>query len=119
MRISGQTYVQSFNARRRRSGTLWQGRFNSCLVDADRYLLMVCRYIELNPVRAAMVARPQDYRWSSVHTHLGTACDPLIALHPLYLALGATIEARAAAYREWLDSGVSPEELVDIRRYIG
>ncbi|MDQ3286675.1 MAG: transposase [Pseudomonadota bacterium] len=110
MRISGQSNVQAFNARHRRSGTLWQGRFNSWTV---------CRYIELNPVRAAMVARPEDYRWSSVHTHLGTACDPLISLHPLYLALGSTIDARATAYREWLDLGVSHEELADIRRYIG
>lgn len=118
MRISGQRYVQAFNARHRRSGTLWQGRFNSCLVDSDRYLLTVCRYIELNPVRAAMVAKPEDYRWSSVHTHLGTACDPLITPHPLYLALGSTIEARALAYRQWLEAGVAQEELAEIRRYI-
>ncbi|MEO8366999.1 MAG: transposase, partial [Pseudoxanthomonas sp.] len=118
MRVSGQSYVQAFNARHRRSGTLWQGRYNSCLVDSDRYLLTVCRYIELNPVRAAMVAQPQDYRWSSVHTHLGTACDPLITPHPLYLALGSTMGMRAEAYRQWLEAGVSQEELVDIRRYI-
>jgi putative transposase len=118
MRVSGQSYVQAFNARHRRSGILWQGRFNSCLVDSDRYLLTVYRYIELNPVRAAMVAQPQDYRWSSVHTHLGTACDPLISPHPLYLGLGNTIEARASAYRLWLQADQDPEELVNIRRYI-
>ena len=118
MRISGQCYVQAFNARHGRSGTLWQGRFNSCLVDSERYLLTVCRYIELNPVRAAMVARPEDYRWSSVHTHLGAAHDPLITPHPLYLAMGSTTEAMALAYRQWLEAGVSEEELADIRRYI-
>lgn len=118
MRVSGQSYVQAFNARHGRSGALWQGRFNSCLVDSDRYLLTVCRYIELNPVRAAMVARPQDYRWSSVHTHLGTACDPLISPHPLFLGLGNTIEARASAYRRWLQEDQDPEELANIRRYI-
>jgi len=88
MRKVGQNYVQAFNARHGRSGTLWQGRFKSCLIDSDRYLLTVIRYIELNPVRAALVEKPEDSRWSSVHTHLGNACDPLITPHPLYLALG-------------------------------
>lgn len=118
MRISGQCYVQAFNARHRRSGTLWQSRFHSCLIDTDRYLLTVCRYIELNPVRAGMVDRPEDYRWSSVHTHLGTACDPLIMPHPLYLALGSSSAARVSAYRRWLNAGIDPHELADIRRYI-
>lgn len=118
MRVSGQSYVQTFNACNRRSGTLWQVRFNSCLVDSNRYLLTVCRCIELNPVRAAMVPQPQDYRWSSVHTHLGTVCDPLITPHPLYLALGSTIDMRAMAYRQWLEAGAGQEELVDIGRYI-
>jgi putative transposase len=118
MRASGQSYVQAFNTRHRRSGTLWQGRFHSCLVDSDRYLLTVCRYIELNPVRAALVAAPQEYRWSSIHAHLGMSHDPLITLHPTYLALGTTAETRAATYREWLDAGISDDELAKIRRYI-
>lgn len=100
MRVLGQSYVQAFNARHGRCGTLWQGRFKSCLVDSDRYLLMVCRYIELNPVRAAMVTAPEDYRWSSVHMHLDAACDPLITPHPVCLALAHTFAERIAAYRE-------------------
>lgn len=102
MREAGQSYVQAFNARHGRCGTLWQGRFKSCLVDSDRYLLTVIRYIELNPVRAAMVTAPEDYQWSSVHTHLGKACDPLITLHPTYLALGSLPAERHAAYGQWL-----------------
>lgn len=86
MRSVGQTYVQTFNLRHGRSGTLWQGRFKSCLVDTDRYLLTVIRYIELNPVRAAMVVRPEEHRRSSVHSYLGQASDPLLTLHPVYLA---------------------------------
>lgn len=70
MRHTGQSYVQAFNHRHGRTGTLWQGRFKSSLVEAETHLLRVIRYIELNPVRAAMVDRPDDYRWSSVHTHL-------------------------------------------------
>jgi len=118
MRVAGQSYVQAFNTRHERTGTLWQGRFHSCLVDSERYLLTVCRYIELNPVRAAMVAAPEDYRWSSVHTHLGTTHDPLVTPHPLYLGLGATIGERAATYRQWLDAGINDDELADVRRYI-
>ncbi len=65
-RLSGQSYVQAFNVRHRRSGTLWQGRFKSCLVQTEPYLLTVLRYIELNPVSARMVALPTECRWSSV-----------------------------------------------------
>lgn len=118
MRASGQAHVQAFNFRHGRSGTLWQGRFKSCLVETDRYLLTVIRYIELNPVRAAMVVRPEDYRWSSVHSHLGRACDPLLTLHPLYLALGCDPSQRAKAYDAWLRAGVGDDDLADVRRYI-
>ena len=76
------------------------------------------RYIELNPVRAAMVERPEDFRWSSVHTHLGTASDPLITLHPGYLALGAAAPARAAAYGQWLHAPLDDDELTRIRAYM-
>ncbi len=118
MRNVGQSYVQFFNCRHGRTGTLWQGRYKSCLVDSDRYALTVCRYIELNPVRAAMTALPEEYRWSSVHTHLGRACDPLITPHYTYLALGVTTEERAIAYGEWLHTGIDAAELSTIRKYI-
>lgn len=118
MRAAGQSHVQAFNIRHGRSGSLWQGRFKSCLVDTDRYLLTVVRYIELDPVRAAMVARPEDYRWSSVHTHPGRVCDPLLTPHPLYLALGHDPLQRAEAYGTWLRSGIGEDELAEIRRYI-
>ena len=118
MRDIGQAYAQAFNARHGRCGTLWQGRFKSCLVDSDRYMLSVIRYIELNPVRAALVAAPEEYRWSSVHAHLGKAHDPLLTQHSLYLALGAEPVQRQAAYAQWLRAGTSDEELVAVRQYI-
>ena len=86
MQALGRRYVRAFNARYRRTGTLWEGRYKSCLVDSDRYLLACLRYIELNPVRAAMVAQPWDYRWSSVHAHLGLWADVRLTPHPGYLA---------------------------------
>jgi putative transposase len=67
LRVSGQSYVQAFNTRHGRCGTLWQGRCKSCLVDSDRYLLTVIRYIELNPVRAALVAVPEEYQHQDTH----------------------------------------------------
>lgn len=113
----GQSYVQAFNLRHRRCGALWQGRFKSCLVQSERYLLTVMRYIELNPVRAAMVQAPHDYRWSSVHTHLARARDPLVTLHPLYLAMGSDPIERAYAYQQWLDAGIAPDDLQHLRAY--
>ena len=113
----GQSYVQAFNLRHRRCGALWQGRFRSCLVQSERYLLTVMRYIELNPVRAAMVQAPQDHRWSSVHTHLALARDPLITPHPLYLAMGSDPMERACAYQQWLDAGIAPDDLQHLRAY--
>lgn len=79
---------------RLRTGTLWESRFKSCLVDSDRYLLSVIRYIEPNPVRARMVADPADYVWSSVHVHLARRIDRRITEHESFLALGATRHAR-------------------------
>lgn len=117
MRWLGQCYAQAFNLRHRRCGSLWQGRFKSCLVQSERYLLNVMRYIELNPVRAAMVQRPEDHRWSSVNTHLARAHDPLISPHPVYLGLGDNPAARARQYRVWLDAGIAPDELAQLRSY--
>ena len=116
MRAAGQSYVQAFNARHRRCGTLFQGRFKSCLVESDRYLLNVMRYIELNPVRAAMVASPDAWRWSSVHSHARGARDPLVSLHPLYLSMGHDQESRTHGYREWLRAGIGDDELAAIRK---
>lgn len=118
LRLAGLAYVQAFNHRHGRTGTLWQGRFKSSLVDTEGYLLRVIRYIELNPVKAAMVERTEDYRWSSVHTHLDTANDPLLTPHPTYLAMGDDLPQRAAAYRTWLRAPLDNDELVRIRVYM-
>jgi len=65
MQTLGRYYVRYFNNTYRRTGTLWEGRFKSCVIDAEEYLLTCYRYIELNPVRAGMVESPSDYAWSS------------------------------------------------------
>jgi putative transposase len=99
MQSLGRCYVRSFNHAYRRSGTLWEGRYRSCLIQEDLYLLEVYRYIELNPVRAEMVATPEDYRWSSYQVNaLGHPSD-LCSPHSTYLALGSTDTERQAQYR--------------------
>jgi putative transposase len=114
----GQRYVPAFNRKHGRTGTLWEGRFKSCLVDSGRYLLTVHRYIELNPVRAAMAAQAEDYRWSSVHASLGIAADRVVSHHPAYLAMGADAMQRGKAYREWLRHGIGEDDLDAIRLHV-
>jgi putative transposase len=118
MHAVGQCHTQAFNRRHRRSGTLWEGRFKSCLVDSDCYLLTVYRYIELNPVRAAMVAAPDLYRWSSVHANLSLRPDSLVTPHANFLAMGCDVATRVAAYRQWLSEGVSDDVLTSIRMHL-
>jgi putative transposase len=99
MQIVGRRYVRYFNARHQRSGTLWEGRFKSALVDTSAYFLTCSRYIDLNPVRAGLVTAPHEFEWSS-YLCLGYARnDPLLTLHPEYLQLGHTTTQRCAAYR--------------------
>jgi putative transposase len=99
MQYLGRRYVPYINHRYRRSGTLWEGRFKSSLIQSETYLLLCYRYIELNPVRAAMVVAPGDYPWSSYpHNAIGYE-DASLTPHPEYLRLGATDAERQSAYR--------------------
>ena len=118
MQLLGRQYVGHVNGRYRRSGTLWEGRFKSSLVDTQRYLLACYRYIELNPLRAAMVASPADYRWSSYHANALGGDDPLVTPHPEYLDLGKSREARRKAYRGLFDEVLDEETINEIRRYL-
>jgi putative transposase len=93
----GQHYVPYFNRRYERTGTLWEGRFKSWLVDSSRYVLACHRYVELNPVRARMVARPGAYTWSSYDGNSGKLENPLLAPHVEFTALGLEAASRCAA----------------------
>lgn len=113
MKRLGQRYVQYINRTYHRSGTLWEGRFRSCLVQTEAYLLECHRYIELNPVRAGIVAHPAEYPWSSYRRNAQGKVSDLLVPHAVYRALGGTWKERAAAYRELfrhqLHSGVIDE----------
>jgi putative transposase len=99
MRDLGQRYVQYFNRRHERTGTLWEGRFRSCIAESAHYVLGCYRYIELNPVRAGMVDHPTGYLWSSYAVNSGMRADPLVSPHAEFLALAAHPDPRHAAYR--------------------
>jgi len=100
MKALGQRYVQYVNRVYKRSGTLWEGRYRSCPIQAEGYLFACQRYIELNPVRAGMVEHPADYRWSSYRANAQGEENALVRPHERYLALGANEASRQSAYRE-------------------
>ncbi len=116
MQAVGRRYVRYFNDRQQRTGTLWEGRYRSTVVQTERYLLACMVYMDLNPVRAQMVTAPAQYRWSSHRHYVGLAIDKLVTPHPLYWELGNTPFAREAAYAEMVQAGlptVQEKALVD------
>jgi putative transposase len=108
-------YVRVINTIHDRTGTLWESRFRSSLVDSESYLLTCHKYIELNPVRAGLVSDPRDYVWSSHADYIGERTNPLITVHPVYLALGGTNCERRAAFRSLFGTALDDELLEDIR----
>jgi len=112
----GRRYVQYFNYTSRRSGSLWEGRYRSTVIDAEVYLLTCMRYIELNPVRAqSMVEHPADYPWSSYRGNALGAEDALLAPHRLYRRLGRTPEERQSSYRQLFRGQLAKADIDAIR----
>jgi putative transposase len=108
-------YASYFNRRHGRTGSLFEGRFKSSLVDTDRYFLTCMRYIELNPVRAGMVRDPAAHGWSSFSENATGQPAGLVKAHPEYLRLGADAASRSTRYLKLVDQGVTDEELHAIR----
>jgi putative transposase len=111
----GRRFVPSINHRYRRTGTLWEGRFKANAIQEDAYLLTCYRYIELNPVRAAMVDDPADYAWSSYGANALGQDNALLLPHPLYLALGADDSARRDSYRQLFAADIDARKLKQLR----
>ncbi len=107
MQALGRSYVRYFNDRHQRTGTLWEGRYKSTLIESEPYLLACMAYIDLNPVRAGMVADAADYPWSSYAHYAGMRADKLLTPHPLVWSLGNTPFAREAAYAELVQAGLT------------
>lgn len=113
----GRRYVRWLNNAAGRTGTLWEGRYKACLVESDRYLLACYRYIELNPVRAGLVADPADHPWSSYKANAMGLHDGVVTPHGIYLELGPDGPTRRQRYRELIQAGLPEEELAAVRRY--
>ena len=114
----GRKYVQYFNATHQRTCTLWEGRYRATVVDSERYLLTLMRYIELNPVRAGLTAHPRDYPWSSYARNAYAATDvnsDWIKPHPQYLRIARSVTARLSAYRALFKAAIGKNELAQIR----
>lgn len=115
MQMLGRYYVQYYNYTYQRTGTLWEGRYKSTLIDTEAYLLTCMRYIELNPVRAGMVAHPSDYPWSSYRRNALGQPSELVTPHLEYRRLGKTDEERQAEYRLLFKSHIPESSLNEIR----
>ena len=110
----GRYYVPWYNAKYKRSGSLFQGRFKTSLIDADKYFMACSRYMESNPVRSGLVTEPGKYQWSSYSHHAGTRQDSLVVDHALYWALGNTPFQREAAYIELSGRPLSQVEMASL-----
>jgi len=117
MQSLGRRYVRRFNSKYKRTGTLWEGRFKSCLVDSEYYLLRCHLYIELNPVRAGMVINARNHRWSSIHANAYGKPDSLVNQHSVLRHLGSDNDSRLENYRVLLDDLMPEGVLTRIRTH--
>lgn len=118
MQSVGRRYVQYINKTYRRSGTLWEDRHKGSLIQAEDYLLICYRYIEMNPVRSRMVAHPADYPWSSYRCHAYGEANPLITPHELYERLDRNEPVRRECYRSLFMTDLEKDELHAVRRAV-
>lgn len=118
MQAVSRTYVRRVNDRQGRTGTLWEGRFHSTLVDTDRYLLACQRYIELNPIRAGLVTRPGDYRWSSYRANAQGRVNALLVPHPAFELIATDVDERRRCYAEFIEQGIPTQDLSSIRKAV-
>lgn len=107
MQAVGRRYVRYFNDGQGRSGTLWEGRYRSTLIQAESWLFACMAYMDLNPVRSGLAIEARDYPWSSHGHYIGLRSDRMVTPHPLFWSLGNTPFAREAAYADMERAGVS------------
>lgn len=118
MQDVGRRYVRVINTLHGRTGSLWEGRFKSSLIDSERYLLTCHRYIELNPVRAGLAKHPEAYPWSSHAHYTGARSDRFVSDYPQFSALGASEAERRAAFRSLFNAQLEDRAVEEIRHAI-
>jgi len=111
MQSVGRSYARHFNTRHGRSGTLWEGRYRSTVIEPERYLLPCMVYMDTSPVRERLVDEPLQFPWSSHGHHIGRLQDRRLAPHPMYWRLGNTPFAREAAYAEMVRGGLGSQQI--------
>lgn len=112
----GRIYVPYFNKRYGRTGTLWEGRYHSTVIQAERYLMACHRYVDLNPVRAALAASPAEYTWSSHRYYASGRADDLVTPHPLLQSLGRTPSEAQRSYARLFEHALDEAVIEQIRR---
>lgn len=110
MQALGRAYVRRFNHKHGRTGTLWEGRYRSTLIDEASYLLPCMVYLDLNPVRAGLVHAPEFYPWSSHAHYVGLRHEAWLTVPPAIWALGNTPFAREASYADLVRQGLSAQQ---------
>ena len=115
MQMLGRYYVQYFNKKYQRTGTLWEGRYKASLINSEQYLFTCMRYIELNPLRARMVEESGEYPWSSYHHNALGKEDPLIQPHLEYYKLGATTDDQQKGYQALFEIPLEDGMLREVR----
>lgn len=115
MQSLGRRHVRAINAAQGRTGTLWEGRYRAAPIESEVHFLACMRYIELNPVRARIVAHPRDYPWSSYRPHAHGAADALVSDHALYRDLGADAATRQRDYRALFREALDPDFVEALR----
>lgn len=118
LQLLGRLYVRHFNAKYRRTGGLWDGRYKSNPMEPGHWFLASCIYVETNPVRWRLAARPQDYPWCSYHRNAYAVKDPLITEHRVYANLGTDLQQRCRHYRALFGKPLTAETVMGIRRSI-
>jgi putative transposase len=114
-RIAGRQ-TRYVNKAEKRTGSLWESRYKSSPISTSEYLLACCRYVELNPVRAGMVANPEEYRWSSYGTKVGNENQEWLDLDPCYMGLAGTQKKRWERYADWVKGTIPQGQLELIRQ---
>jgi putative transposase len=118
MQRLSQLHTQYVNRNYGRTGSLWEGRFRSSLVQSERYVLACYRYVEMNPVRAGLCASPLEYEWSSHRRNIRGTYDGLVIPHPDFQRLGPTSASRRWAYEQLFAAGDGAMPIEEIRKAV-
>ena len=118
MRVLAARQTRRINKARKRSGTLWEGRFKASLIDTDSYLLACCRYVDLNPIRARLVDAPECYQWSSFRSRTGLQPISWLDFDTAYQSLGNSPKSRASRYSRFVAEGIGESEMDLIRQAV-